>query len=146
MITGNLRVAGRKKQPPKKNFASLGATSPKSRETKCKKDEVITETIKKQEGGSGQSQSSLVCSPVTCERCPEVTQREAVSIKHSKLIFFLNFHMQMFSKDQRLSFQETFCCRHISSPSPSPTPGEGTIPAAVLILGTLPLFGPQLNV
>lgn len=60
MIIGNLRAAGRKKWPPKKNFASLGNASPKSMETKRKKDEVTTATIKKQKGALGQSQSSLV--------------------------------------------------------------------------------------
>lgn len=125
MITGNLRVAGRKKQPPKKNFASLGATSPKSRETKCKKDEVITETIKKQEGGSGQSQSSLVCSPVTCERCPEVTQREAVSIKHSKLIFFLIFICKCFQKTKGFPSRKRFVAGIFQAQAQAPPQVKG---------------------
>lgn len=41
MITGNLRAAGRKKEPPKKNVARWRTTSPKSKEMQYKKDEVI---------------------------------------------------------------------------------------------------------
>lgn len=107
-------------------------------ETKCKKDEVITETTNKQEGGSGQSQSSLVSSSLSPVRGVLKQHKGKQKVQNTqKLIIFISI-VKRFSKDQRLSRKHSVVgVFKLFKAKPKPIPDEGIVPAGILIPGTL---------
>lgn len=111
-------------------------------ETKCKKDEVITETINKQEGGSGQPQSSLVRSPLSPVRgvLKQHNGKQKVQKTQKLLIIFISI-VKRFSQDQRLSRKHSVVgVFKLFKAKPKPIPDEGIVPAGILIPGTLSPF------
>lgn len=101
MIIGNLRAAGRKKWPPKKNFASLGNASPKSMETKRKEDEVITAMIKNRKGDLDGPSIHWYISLQHLGTGALRRHKGKENIKHSKAPLIFILITEMFLKDQR---------------------------------------------
>lgn len=96
-------------------------------------------------GGSRQSSNSR------CENLHYLLERHWGDTKgsgnHKILQSYLLFFFALLKCFQRpKAFQTSFCCRHVSSPSPVPTPEEAMVPAAALIQGTLPMLWPGLNI
>lgn len=108
-------------------------------ETKCKKDEVITETINRQERGSGQPQSSLVRSSLSPVRgvLKQHKGKQKVQNTQKLLIIFISI-VKRFSQDQRVSQKHPVVgvCKLFKA-KPKPIPDEGIVPAGSLIPGTL---------
>lgn len=103
-------------------------------ETKCKKDEVITETINKQQGGLGQSQSSLVHSSLSPVRgvLQQHKGNQKVQNTQKLLIIFISI-VKRFYKDQRLSRKHSVVgVFKLFKAKPKPIPDEGTVPSRYL--------------